>query len=305
MPTELEKLAVYFGDNTLGAKMLFGVRISKGKVNLSSIELEDDVKEGFREAFLKRIGQLIQYRTIINYNPNGFGVDEVHKLKISLIPTAQELIQDASKKVWKFDEKFIKKIKFIVLRFMNSNQEIVSVFKFYPKTKFLARHKAYIFTSGTLKFTKYNILSLAPSIDCITVGEDMLIINRNQFEKIFNYNLIYLDNANSLFTWFNQNSEFNIVNMDVLKEKTTKTLSKLRRLHNIYTSNSFNAYNFALIKRINSDYDLGINFEDNNGTKTITFPNPTTFMDVYEDAYLKSPYTDRRYIALSKRKMQQ
>ncbi|MCL5429965.1 MAG: DUF4868 domain-containing protein [Candidatus Marsarchaeota archaeon] len=304
MPTELERLANYFEDTTLTGKMIFGIHAARGEIELRSIAIDNQVKETFRIAFLRRAVQLKEYRRIVDYSPNGFGTDEVHRLNISDIPTAATINIDTAARVGAFDERFIKKIKFVVFRFTNRNGEVVSVFKYYPKTKFLAKHNAYIITGGTLKISRSNILGLAPAIDCVTIDNKMLIVNRNQFEKIFDYNSVYLTSATTLFNKFDTNAEFKITNINDIQTKATKALNKLRRLHGILTSNSYSIYDFALIKRINSDCSLGIGFEEGRAGKKVTFPDVTTFMELYEDAYLTSPYTQKRYLALSKRNMQ-
>ena len=304
MPTELEKLANYFDDADVVGKMIFGIYALRNETQLLSIAIDNEVKEAFRIAFLKRAVQLKEYRRIIDYSPNGFGSDEVHKLNIADIPTASNLIQDTTVRVGTFDKNFIKKIKFIVFRFTKSNGNVVSVFKYYPKTKFLAKHNAFVITGGTLKISRSNILGLSPSIDCVAIENKMLIVNRNQFEKIFDYNAVYLSSATSLFNKFSANTQFQITNINDIQTKTTKTLNKLRRLHSILTSNSYAVYDFALIKRIDSDNNLGIIFEDSHGVKKIKFPDVTTFMELYEDAYLASLYTQKKYLALSKRTMQ-
>jgi hypothetical protein len=303
MPTELERLSTFFGESTITGKMIFGIKKRGKPIDLLSIALDNEVKEGFRTIFLKRVGQLQEYKTVVSYNPNAFGADEVHKLSFSAIPKASELIKDATGKVWAFDKTFIKRIKFIVFRFKNSNQDLVYIFKYYPKTKFLAKHNAYIFTGGTLKFSKSNIIGLAPSIDCITCGEEMLVVNRNQFEKIFDYSQLYLNSANSLFEKFGQNTEFKIVDIDTMKNKLIKSLGRLRRLNDIYTSENYSKYTLEMIKRINTDKSLGIIFSGTGRDKTVTFPSVNVFMDVYEDAYLESVYTNEKYKALSKRKL--
>ena len=86
-----------------------------------------------------------------------------------------------------------------------------------------------------------------------------------------------------------------------MKVKMTRRLGTLRKLHNIHSTRSYEIYDYALIKRINDENELGITFAGTGNNKTVTFPNNTVFMDVYEDAYLESKYTSKKYLALSKR----
>ena len=300
MPNELQELATFLENSRIQGKLIFGIMENR-HLRLRQMLLDEDVKEGFRKDFLKRVGQYQQYRDIVAYNPNGFREDEVHKLKLSNIPNAEPLLQDATDNVTNFNDKFIKSIKFLVFRFKNSDQKVVSVFKYYPKTKFLMRHNAYFFTNGTLKFSRSDVIGLAASIDCVSDGENMLVINRNPFEKIFSYSHIYLASATSLFQKFSTGGDFKIAGIDDLQVKVTKSLGKLRRLHNVYNTGSYRIYNYALIKQINDDNDLGITFAGTGNNRTVTFPTTTVFMDVYEDAYLESRYTSKKYLALSKR----
>lgn len=300
MPDELQELATFFENSQIQGKLIFGVMENR-QLRLRQMLLDENVKERFRKDFLKRVNQYQHYRDIVTYNPNGFREDEVHKLKLSNIPNAEPLLQDTTDNVTNFNNKFIKSIKFLVFRFKNSDQKIVSVFKYYPKTKFLMKHNAYFFTNGTLKFSRSDVISLTALIDCVSDGENMLVINRNPFEKIFNYSQIYIASATSLFQKFATNGDFKIAGIDDLQIKVTKSLSKLRKLYNIYNTESYKRYNYALIKRINDENDLGITFEGIGNNRTITFPTVTVFMDVYEDAYLESRYTSKKYLAISKR----
>ena len=300
MPSELKELFTFFENDSIQGKLIFGV-VENKQLKLKQMSLEEDVKEGFRKDFLKKVGQYQQYREIVAYNPNGFRDEEVHKLKVTNIPNAESLLQDTDENVTNFNNKFIKSIRFVVFRFKNGNQKVVSVFKYYPKTKFLMKHNAYFYTGGTLKFSRSDIIGLRPSIDCITDGDDMLVISRNPFEKIFNYNHLYLTSAMSLFEELTANRDFKITGIEDMKVKMTRRLGTLRKLYNIHSTRSYEIYDYELIKQINDENDLGITFAGTGNNKTVTFPNNTVFMDVYGDAYLESRYTSKKYLALNKR----
>ena len=297
MPDEFQKLSTFFENDRIQGKLIFGV-VENKQLKLKQMLLGEDVKEGFRKDFLKRVGQYQQYKEIVAYDPNGFRNEEIHKLNVTNIPNAVHLLKDTDENVTNFNDKFIKSIKFVVFRFKNANQKVVSVFKYYQKTKFLMKHNAYIYTGGILKFSRSVVIGLHPSIDCITDGEDMLVISRNPFEKIFSYNHIYLTSAMSLFEELTANRDFKITGIEDMKVKMTRTLGTLRKLYNINITKSYAIYDYARIKQINDENNLGITFAGTGNNKTVTFPSNTVFMDVYGDCYLESRYTSKKYLAL-------
>jgi hypothetical protein len=292
-------------DKSITGQMLFYTKTKEDRIKSFYTSLDIKAKDAIRESYLKIVDKK-KGVPIGTFRPADHDPAGLQFLPLDQIPRSDEVVNNNPAMLVDLSRSFFNKVKFRSVYFQNSSHESVIIFRKYQRTKFLGQPGwkdpiAYIFQDKTLKLLAKDTIVVDPIIDCIVFDKYVIIFHKGNFESIFSYLSVYNKHARSFFNFFEKECPYHIEDLGKI-EGECKSLSRLRKVSNIYSLGSFKSIKLDKISEHNTKYKLGINI-DRSG-QSIKFPNDRLiFLRVYGDDYLKSDLTQSQYMSHNKEKL--
>lgn len=177
-------------------------------------------------------------------------------------------------------------------------------FRKYSKSKVVRKSKdAIIWNNGRLSRAGQNLLVIDDQVDCVCIGNQLLVANQMAFETIFDYFDHYTDKAQETIEQLRKTGCFE--DPESLKLIGGRDARKLRRIalscdampREILEPNSANK-----VMEMKDEYGLDICQNPDTGLINIGRSNGWHIVKLLSDDYLASELTQRRYETQSKRR---
>lgn len=304
MENILENAEKFLSDENLSGQLIFLVRDKENEFGyrLYLIEIKEDAKEELRKQLLSQVTkkkkiELEEYVPEENDPYKRYFIDE-KKVKNA------KLFRDAKiQKLEKLDNNMLIRIKFIALKFSNSNEETLYSFIKYSKNNIFTKERKFAFfiKENVLSMSREDILVLIARFDCLLLYSTILIIKRGVFEKIFSVYEDYKKAADYVFSEIDKHRDYDIENYQTIKDSCYSDSRKLRILSSAQKKGIENKIPLSKLKQVDKAYNLKLKIDEKN--KVVAFPDAWTFLHILNDDCVKGAITADRYIAFRKKKV--
>lgn len=187
----------------------------------------------------------------------------------------------------------------------NPDGEDFSAFRTFSQRKFLGPGQfAFVFKNGNFGEITDQIIVMDNKIDCVHYQSEFLVINPNEFERIFNLKEMYIKELKVTLTSSSAIAKV-VADPSKLLEMCESDIRKIRKLKRILRKRSEFPSSEKIAKVIR-DFDLKLELDKNKSIKidsNMTSKRLWTVLKILEDDYLFSPATETKYEAHSKAKI--
>ena len=201
------------------------------------------------------------------------------------------------------DDTFVGKLRFYAIVLKPQSPPPVICFRSYTRKKELSRSPFFAITmrngiydsvsEGTLLFDKH--------VDCIAIGSDMLILNKDKFQKIFQYYEELAKSAKKVLGVIKKHIP--IDDFEAFSSACQGHLQKLAKLKNIAGKPYLQHLRMSDIKKVIGKYNLSITTVGKGGNEKLHYDSSDKWgiLRLLDDDYLESLMTGSSYEANSKR----
>jgi len=302
------------GKNELEAVLVLYIKVRNATPEIRYIRLTDEAIKVIRESYLSKITKInnrgknfeefdpeefdphaIPYLDLEKINSDDLKIKELNNKKPSDVENENKLITQ--------DE--INKIRYILMRFRNSDGETLGIFSRYKEKKYFEPSKLlkFIRRGNSLTPMGKHDFGLNVDIDLLFFGSKVYIFKRELFMEVFNYTAIYEKNANEVFDYLkNENKDYKIKDIDQLKEDARKKykFEYYTKLNNIRINGYYKNVSLSQIKEIREGHKLKFSIDEEN--KEITFSDPEEFVRLYNRDYITDDIGKEKWTAFRKKK---
>ena len=300
--------------NELEAVLVLYIKARNATPVIKYIRLTDKAIKVIRESYLSKITKInnkgknfeefdpeefdphaIPYLDLEKINSDDFKIKELNNKKPRDIENENKLITR--------DE--INKIRYILMRFSNSNSETLGIFSRYKEKKYFEPSKLlkFLLKGDALTPMVRHDFGLNVDIDLLFFGSKVYIFNRKLFMEVFNYIAIYEKRAEEVFDYLkNENKDYKIKDIDQLKEDARKKykFEYYTKLNNIRINEYYKNVSFSQIKEIKSSHNVKFNIDEKN--KEITFSDPEEFIRLYNRDYITDDIGKEKWVSFRKKR---
>jgi len=301
--------------NELEAVLVLYIEDGNATPEIKYIGLTDKAIKVIRESYLSKITKLnSKGKNFDEFDPEEFDPHAIPYLDLEMIPSDVLRIKELNKKKPKDIEREneiikreeINKIKYILMRFSNSDGETLGVFSKYKEKNYFKSSKLlkFFFKGDFLNPIVRHDFGLNVDIDLLFFGPKIYIFKKKQFMEVFNYIATYEKHADEVFDYLKNdtNKDYKIKDIDQLKEDTYKKygFEYYTKLNNILTNGYYKNVSFSKIKEIKMSHKLKFSIDEEN--KEITFSNPEEFVRLYNRDYITDDIGKEKWVAFRKKK---
>ncbi|MCB9365894.1 MAG: DUF4868 domain-containing protein [Calditrichaeota bacterium] len=203
------------------------------------------------------------------------------------------------------DDDFINRLRFCAVILKQRDQPTAYFFRFYTKSKELSRSKRFgIF----LKDGQYDKLTETTFLfdayfDCLVLGDDLFISNKDGFHKIFRFYEMLKETARETLDLIEQHVP--IANFSEFRTACMGHLQKVSKLKNIAGKPYLDKLTMGDLKAVINKYDLPIATVGKGTSEKLEFSQDDRWaiLKLLDDDYLESIMTGQSYEANSKRQL--
>lgn len=200
------------------------------------------------------------------------------------------------------DEQFIGKIWAYCVHIQNDNSEVI-FFRKYSRSKVIKQGKglSYFFNEGYLNKLIYDLFTFDSKVDCVYMEEKIIILQKNNFEQIFDFMDKFKELAFQTFEIIENQGL--IHNFEDFTEWCFSDPKKIKKLTDILNKGYYESISFDKVKEMKSEYSLQFDIDEDN--QKIVCNNGKVVWEIlklYSDDYLTSKLTENNYEAHSKSK---
>ena len=199
----------------------------------------------------------------------------------------------------------INKLVFHVIAIQRTGQSTIYLFRKYSKTKELGRSKKLVtlFSDGAFDKITDPVFIFDDMVDCIAVGGQMAILNKDNYHRIFQFFTEALQHAQQTLTQI-QNA-VPIDNAAQFESDCKNNALILVRLRGIAERNYFSSLTLATLeKKIKAD-GLPIQISGTGQNKKLVYDplHRWKFLRLLDDGFLNSDMTGQKYEVTGKRSL--
>lgn len=275
-------------------------RSDKIEYDLLSSEITSEISKKFIEITNTVVSQLLdmgklqykEYKPAIYYGDNTIEtieIGEIQDLEETLNRMTflglKEFNTSVTKNLWAYAIKI-------------SNPDII-LFRKYTESRILEKKGLIplIWSDGRFNQIDGSVLTIDEDIDCIIFNKQIYILNKLNFEKIFSFMDKFKDKIKTQISILETKEILDDINKFL--ELCSSDARKIKKLYKLLESDTLTNIDFQKIKEINDNYNLNLNFTEDNKI-IIEKEKLWDILRVLDDDYLKSPITDNKYLAHSK-----
>ncbi len=306
---------------------ILGVDVEKCDIDVSLASLPDDhgipsfqrlnISVDLAAEFRKIVGKVLDsWRTdnessdlVLRAFDPGAKLDgfEVEHLDLSVHDSIEQqigaLVDGADLKLFTEEEHFVIGLRFYVILLKPHDGEPIYFFRTYTPKRELTRSAFFgaVLQQGQYDRYKDHLFLFDHGIDCVCSDGRMFIVNKGNFQKIFQfYDLLVRTAKNTLNVI---QTHIPIENFDEFAKACEGHLLKLAKLKNIASKPYLKSVTIGDIKRVISKYRLPIHLVGRGAKQKIRFDpsDKWAILRLLDDDYLESVMTGANYEVNSKR----
>lgn len=199
----------------------------------------------------------------------------------------------------------INKLVFHVIAIQCTGQSTIYLFRKYSKTKELGRSKKLValFSDGAFDKITEPVFIFDDMVDCIALGGQMAILNKDNYHRIFQFFTAALQHAQQTLTQIQ--SAVSIDNAAQFESDCKSNALILVRLRGIAERNYFSSLTLATLeKKIKAD-GLPIQVSGTGKNKKLVYDpqHRWKFLRLLDDGFLNSDMTGQKYEVTGKRSL--
>jgi hypothetical protein len=203
------------------------------------------------------------------------------------------------------DDEFIAHLRFYVIVLSQRNQSSVYFFRVYSPKQELHRSRWLLamFADGQYDSFAQPGLLFDRSVDCVSSGDHLFILNKNNFQRIFGFFEMVREAARETLAIIQ--ASIPIVNFDDFQVSCERHLHKLAKINNIARSPYLREITMDQLIAGIREFRLDIEVVTENGEKKLRY-NPRdkwALLKLLDDDFLNSIMTGNRYEATGKRSL--
>jgi hypothetical protein len=300
-----DKMIELLSKEKLSVKIFFITRQKeKGTYDVHKADLSDDVSETLRKTCLtisKKSYSKVEKRTFQKYDPAHKGsscTEYLDNSELESIKPTSDLIEGKTVDLKRIDEKFLKALWYYVIILTDGSKKIV-FFKKYSESMVLTKSLglAFVFSAGGFDKLKKNIFQISDKADCILFDQKLIIRSKGNFEKIFDFLDQIKKNAEKAVKFIDEKMPFVIDDFDSVKEQWLSHEIKIRKLNNIYSTQTLEKIKPENIQPL---IDKGILKHttvqtDEQGQLHLKSDDPWELLSILDDDYVRSLLTNIDY----------
>jgi len=232
---------------------------------------------------------------------------EIELLDISQHGTIRKQIESLSAlqdlDTFQEDEEFICNLRFYVIVARPLNAEPIYFYRTYTPKKMLSKSPFFGIWRGENEYDRIErpIFLFDKYIDCVSRGNSMFILKKENFQHIFRFLEEVEKCAKQTLKYIKVRMP--IANFDQFADACERDAGKLRKLKNIATQPYLDKISMNDIKRVIQMHNLRIPIATVDGVEIIVFEpaNPWDILKLLDDDYLNSVMTSQNYEVTGKR----
>ncbi len=207
--------------------------------------------------------------------------------------------------VFQANTDFISRLRFYVIVVEPPTGDPLLLFRVYSPSRELSRSKLFlaIFSEGQYDRIKDSGFLFDENIDCLYYGGLLFILNKNNFQRIFNFFEMVKKSAIAALDLVEKNIP--IENFDEFKIACQSHLQKLAKLKNISERPYLKSLTVDILKKVIVEFDLPIKTVRVDEIEKIVFDasDKWAILKLLDEDYLNSSLTGNKYEATGKRSM--
>lgn len=301
-------LMEYLADDSIAGKIIFGRKIRKEKEThpfLSYSDITDDTRELMKSKYLRFLTK-IQNWELEEDSASDIVAGRYRAIQRKDIP--QDHIwfgePETGSYTKDFDRGFVRSVRFIEVRFENSNREVVRFMRYYTPSYLLQKGKGLALMWGqgsALSVVQKDLIVSSSKIDCVQFGDEILVFNESNFERMFDLRHAYQPEKEAFFRHLKSGSvNYQVAGLNDLESKCV-SLSSLRSIHTVYLSGTYKNITFDDIVELKENWKGRAKF-DITGVNTIDFHGDSAeFLRLFQLTHAESAIQKRKMHALRKR----
>lgn len=287
--------------------------ISNGKkLKFEKLQLKDSLAEDFKSVVKKNFRRLkkdnddddlliypyeagskldsheVEYMNLSNYN--------FLQVQIALLSALPDM------DIFAGDNHFLAGLKFYVLVIQEQGEPIYC-FRKYSRKKELSRSKgiAGLLIDNYFCRVKTPLLLFDDYIDCISRGNDLFILRKGNFHRVFNFFDMIFETAE--VTLKKIRTQIDIVNFNEFEQACKNHIQMMSKLKTISSKPYLNQLTISNMKKVINKYNMSIEIIKQNGRDKLVFDpsNKWELLRLLDDDYLESLMTNQCYEVSGKR----
>lgn len=201
------------------------------------------------------------------------------------------------------DNRIINKLEFHVIAIQRPGEPDIYLFRKYSKTKELGRSKKLItlFSAGTFDKITDPVFVFDEYVDVFWISPDMVIVNKDNYHRIFNFFAQVIQHANDTLTAIR--AAVSIQNADEFVADCTRNALILVKLRGISQRDYLAELNMDMLAGIIATYNLPIAIAGEGVDRQLVYDkqHKWKFLRLIDDGFLTSNMTGNNYEATGKR----
>lgn len=267
-----------------------------------------DLTKGFREALAKTLKTHCDDAEleITEYDPSYMSDQRsVEYIPVADIPRWSTVENQVASKVAPddiaYDKKFFRRLWAYCIRIQVGDTTFL-YFRKYSQSKVLkiGGVLSFYYSNGTFSHLQGDVFNFDEGVDCVVIGDQMAILNKNQFEQIFSYFEQYEGLAQSTLDVVKSANV--VIGFEDLQAACMSDPKKLKKLADIGKYVDINKLDFDRLKSIASDWSVNVAINEQEKKITVEKRKVWGLIKLLSDDLLQSPLTDNKYVVTSKKK---
>lgn len=201
------------------------------------------------------------------------------------------------------DEAFVENLQFYVVLMQLSSEDTIYFFRTYTSKKELRRSTFFgsLFSDGQFDQVKEPLFLFDRHIDCISYGDTMLILQQNNFQRIFSFFDMVEKAARENLNRINQ--AIPIDNFNSFAEACIGHQQKMFKLNNIASKDYLTDITIEDLRSVIEHHGLNVPIIKEDGQEALRFDEADRWeiLRLLDDDYLESRMTGYLYESNSKR----
>jgi hypothetical protein len=293
----------FFSKGQVTAELVLDIQ-TKGKSGKQTICYKPAIDNAANDMLINQAKDSIKKiarKELEQYAPDGNDPEAVVAHPIDAVMKSKGILTEKAIDLPRVDASLLLKLKYYQLIFRNSDTEELSTFTKAGKGKVLRKNALIGLILGTEVLSPMNsdILRIDSGVSCIAFDGRIIVIGKKAFESIFDLRKKYEEETTEVFDGLNKLSKFKIANLPQLQEACKKDIRKLRQVSVIAKNKAYASLTYGKVKKLNSTFGLGIEFNDK--TKELTFTDISGMLRLLSEDCVVGAYSKNPYIAFSKK----
>lgn len=298
----------FLSQENLLVRLIFIVKVKDEADNIlynfKQITIEEDLQKALIKKFKQRMNGIHIKIDSINfeeYEPLNKSSNRKYKPISSSNSIINTLLESEIEIIKKMASELYRSIDGNAIIISDGEKNFISFRKLNQKTNFLQYKDSFFFREGTLKKLNKNVFKFDYNTDFYWANDVMVLVKDSYFNKLFGFDGEFEKSADSMLGNISKDFDFKIKGFDEFKQHCMENHNMIKKLHNIKSKDTAIGLNFEEVKELKKEFNLP--FKVNNTSKeisTTSYIDIWSILNVFDDNYLESPRTKRKYEVHSK-----